>query len=53
MHDGSALCPAGWWVDPVIPAILYFASAFWMVHLEAGKYDLIGMKPFRAHGRRW
>jgi TRAP transporter 4TM/12TM fusion protein len=28
----------------VIPAILYFASAFWMVHLEAGKYGLEGMK---------
>jgi TRAP transporter 4TM/12TM fusion protein len=28
----------------VIPAMLYFASAFWMVHLEAGKYGLIGMK---------
>src|SRR3978361_2344841 len=28
----------------VIPAILYFASAFWMVHLEAGKHGLIGMK---------
>jgi TRAP transporter 4TM/12TM fusion protein len=27
----------------VIPAILYFASAFWMVHLEAGKYGLKGM----------
>jgi TRAP transporter 4TM/12TM fusion protein len=27
----------------VIPAILYFASAFWMVHLEAGKYGLTGM----------
>ncbi len=27
-----------------IPAILYFASAFWMVHLEAGKYGLVGMK---------
>jgi TRAP transporter 4TM/12TM fusion protein len=27
----------------LIPAILYFASAFWMVHLEAGKYGLIGM----------
>jgi TRAP transporter 4TM/12TM fusion protein len=27
----------------VIPAILYFASAFWMVHLEAGKYGLVGM----------
>jgi TRAP transporter 4TM/12TM fusion protein len=28
----------------VIPAILYFASAFWMVHLEAGKQGLVGMK---------
>jgi len=28
----------------VIPALLYFASAFWMVHLEAGKHGLIGMK---------
>ncbi|MGO4712497.1 TRAP transporter permease [Bradyrhizobium sp. 2TAF24] len=28
----------------VIPAILYFASAFWMVHLEAGKHGLEGMK---------
>lgn len=27
-----------------IPAVLYFASAFWMVHLEAGKRGLIGMK---------
>ena len=27
----------------VIPAFLYFASAFWMVHLEAGKYGLKGM----------
>ena len=27
----------------VIPAILYFASAFWMVHLEAGKRGLVGM----------
>jgi TRAP transporter 4TM/12TM fusion protein len=28
----------------VIPAILYFASAFWMVHLEAGKHGLVGME---------
>ena len=28
----------------LIPAILYFASAFWMVHLEAGKRGLVGMK---------
>jgi TRAP transporter 4TM/12TM fusion protein len=27
----------------VIPAILYFASAFWIVHLEAGKYGLLGL----------
>ena len=27
-----------------IPAILYFASAFWMVHLEAGKHGLVGMR---------
>ncbi|MCA1490645.1 TRAP transporter permease [Ensifer sp. NBAIM29] len=27
----------------IIPAVLYFASAFWMVHLEAGKYGLLGL----------
>ena len=27
----------------IIPAILYFASAFWMVHLEAGKHNLVGL----------
>ncbi|MGF0539127.1 TRAP transporter permease [Agrobacterium sp. ES01] len=27
----------------IIPALLYFASAFWMVHLEAGKYNLVGL----------
>ncbi|MFZ2101433.1 MAG: TRAP transporter permease [Oricola sp.] len=27
----------------IIPAILYFASAFWMVHLEAGKHALTGL----------
>ena len=27
----------------IIPALLYFASAFWMVHLEAGKRGLIGL----------
>jgi TRAP-type uncharacterized transport system fused permease subunit len=38
----------------VIPAILYFASAFWMVHLEAGKHGLVGMKrSSRAPGKRW
>jgi len=28
----------------LLPAILYFASAFWMVHLEAAKLGLAGMK---------
>jgi TRAP transporter 4TM/12TM fusion protein len=28
----------------LIPAILYFVSVFWMVHLEAGKQGLVGMK---------
>ncbi|WP_340115519.1 TRAP transporter permease [Pelagibius sp. 7325] len=27
----------------IIPAVLYFASAFWMVHLEAGKRNLMGL----------
>ncbi|MEX0955241.1 MAG: TRAP transporter permease [Rhizobiaceae bacterium] len=27
----------------IIPAMLYFASAFWMVHLEAGKRSLLGL----------
>ena len=27
----------------LIPAILYFAAAFWMVHLEAGRRGLVGM----------
>ncbi|WP_449317018.1 TRAP transporter permease [Roseixanthobacter psychrophilus] len=27
----------------IIPAVLYFASAFWMVHLEAGKRGLMGI----------
>ena len=43
----------------VIPAVLYFASAFWMVHLEAGKFGLKGIersllpKPLRALRERW
>lgn len=43
----------------VIPAVLYFASAFWMVHLEAGKYGLTGMSraempnPLKALTQRW
>ena len=27
----------------IIPALLYFSSAFWMVHLEAGKRGLLGL----------
>ena len=27
----------------ILPAILYFAAAFWMVHLEAGRMNLKGM----------
>jgi TRAP transporter 4TM/12TM fusion protein len=43
----------------LIPAILYFASAFWMVHLEAGKYGLSGLakddlpSPMRALREKW
>lgn len=43
----------------IIPAILYFASAFWMVHLEAGKHHLMGMSraelpsPIAAIRRQW
>ena len=42
-----------------IPAVLYFASAFWMVHLEAGKYGLKGIErallpsPLKALRERW
>ena len=27
----------------IVPALLYFGSAFWMVHLEAGKRGLLGL----------
>ena len=43
----------------IIPAILYFGSAFWMVHLEAGKHGLLGMprsklpSPLAALKRQW
>src|SRR3954447_15029247 len=43
----------------IIPAALYFGSAFWMVHLEAGKRGLHGIprselpNPFRALLRQW
>ena len=39
----------------LIPAVLYFGSVFWMVHLEAGKRGLVGMPkaelPSRAGAR--
>ena len=43
----------------LIPAILYFAAAFWMVHLEAGRLDLRGLSvaelpsPRRALREGW
>jgi len=43
----------------VVPAVLYFASAFWMVHLEAGKRNLLGLardelpSARRAITRQW
>ena len=43
----------------IIPAVLYFASAFWMVHLEAGKRGLIGIpraelpSPMAALKKQW
>lgn len=43
----------------VVPAILYFLSAFWMVHLEAGRAGLVGLpaadlpSPLKALKARW
>jgi TRAP transporter 4TM/12TM fusion protein len=43
----------------IIPAILYFAAAFWMVHLEAGRMSLRGLdkadlpSPLRAVREGW
>nr|WP_080643750.1 TRAP transporter permease [Mesorhizobium loti] len=43
----------------IIPAVLYFASAFWMVHLEAGRAGLMGLprsqlpSPLAALRERW
>jgi TRAP transporter 4TM/12TM fusion protein len=42
-----------------IPALLYFATAFWMVHLEAGRKGLLGLpkeqcpNPWRAMREKW
>ena len=43
----------------LIPAILYFCTAFWMVHLEAGRKGLVGLAkedcpdPWVAVRQRW
>jgi TRAP transporter, 4TM/12TM fusion protein len=43
----------------VIPALLYFGSAFWMVHLEAGRRNLVGIpksecpSAWQAVKRQW
>jgi TRAP transporter 4TM/12TM fusion protein len=43
----------------LVPAILYFFTAFWVVHLEAGRLGLTGMpkeslpNPWRAVRERW
>jgi TRAP transporter 4TM/12TM fusion protein len=43
----------------VIPALLYYATAFWMVHLEAGRRGLTGLpksecpNPWLAIRQRW
>jgi len=43
----------------VVPAILYYATAFWMVHLEAGRAGLHGVpkadcpNPWQAIRQRW
>lgn len=42
-----------------IPAILYYVTAFWMVHLEAGRKGLVGLpkdqipNPWRALKENW
>ncbi len=43
----------------VIPAVLYYVTAFWMVHLEAGRANLVGMpkdqcpNPWKAIAEGW
>ena len=43
----------------VIPALLYYLTAFWMVHLEAGRMNLMGLpksecpNPWRALKENW
>ena len=50
----AAICKAA-----AIPAILYYVTAFWMVHLEAGRANLLGVakdqlpNPWRALRTHW
>ncbi len=43
----------------IVPAILYYLTAFWMVHLEAGRANLMGLpkeecpNPWEAMRRKW
>ena len=43
----------------VVPAVLYYATAFWMVHLEAGRMHLVGLpksecpNPWMAIRQKW
>jgi TRAP transporter 4TM/12TM fusion protein len=43
----------------VVPAILYYLTAFWMVHLEAGRAGLLGLpkadcpNPWEAMRQKW
>jgi TRAP transporter 4TM/12TM fusion protein len=43
----------------IVPAVLYYATAFWMVHLEAGRGNLLGLpksecpSPWRAIRDKW
>jgi TRAP transporter 4TM/12TM fusion protein len=43
----------------LVPAILYFVTAFWMVHLEAGRLNLVGLpksecpNPWKAVKESW
>jgi len=46
-------------IAAIVPAVLYYYSAFWAVHLEAGKRGLVGLakdqipKPLEALKKSW
>src|SRR5574340_1121220 len=46
-------------IAAAVPAVLYYATAFWIVHLEAGRARLLGLPkdqcpdPFAAIRRNW